>query len=104
MTWGIPAVGAFVNVRVAPLTLHTVSPAMSVEFNCMLSRNILISSVVEFKDERVNTLVEESGIISSCIKLPSSKINSNGTNPLSVPDSNIMASVVISESSSVPAS
>ena len=61
-------------------------------------------SVFAFRDERVNTLVDESGVISSCIKLPSSKINSKGTNPLSVPDSNIILSVVISESSSVPAS
>ena len=72
MTWGIPAVGAFVNVRVAPLTLHTVSPAASVEFNCMLSRNTLMLSVLAFKDERVNTLVDESGVICACINLHSS--------------------------------
>ena len=38
ITWGIPVVGAVVNVSVVPLTLHTVSPAVSVEFNNTPSR------------------------------------------------------------------
>ena len=57
-----------------------------------------------FNDVRVNCVVEESGVISSWIKLPDSKIISNGTNEESVPSSNVIVSVVISESSRVPAS
>ena len=38
ITWGIPVVGAVVNVSVVPLILHTVSPAVSVEFNNTPSR------------------------------------------------------------------
>ena len=45
-------------------------------------------SVFAFSDVRVNTFVDESGVISSCIKLPSSKIISNGTSCESVPSSN----------------
>ena len=103
-TWGIPVVGAVVNVNVAPLILHTVSPALSVEFNNTPSRYILISSVLAFKDVRVNSVVEEFGVMFSWIKLPSSKIISNGTSEESVPASNVIVSVVISESSRVPAS
>ena len=63
-----------------------------------------MSSVFAFNDVRVNTFVDESGVISSWIKLPSSKIISNGTSEESVPASNVIVSVVISESSRVPAS
>ena len=104
ITWGTPVVGAVVNVSVVPLTLHTVSPAASVEFNNLLLRNIRMLSVFAFSDVRVKTFVEESGVISSCIKLPSSKINSKGTSCESVPSSNLITSVVISESSRVPVS
>jgi len=38
ITCGIPAVGAFVNVNVVPLTLHTVAPVISVGDNNLLSR------------------------------------------------------------------
>ena len=38
ITWGTPVVGAVSNVSVVPLTLHTVSPAASVEFNNTPSR------------------------------------------------------------------
>ena len=52
----MPVVGAVVNVSVVPLTLQTVSPAASVEFNNLLSRNIRMLSVFAFSDVRVKLL------------------------------------------------
>jgi len=52
--------------------------------------------VFAFNYVRVNCVVEESGVISSWIKLPSSKAISNDTNEESVPPSNVIVSVVIS--------